>query len=349
MRAGVAPPARADAVDGRRRTGSRAIAGPIGAVPSFAPVAVGIVVAVLLVFVSFGITEPFMTIGYADPIWSLAAVGAIAYGLQIQDTWSNRGVAVVLLLVAGMSKDEGLAVAFGLVVLIAVRSVVTMAAGDRRRHWPRPVLVGVAELAALGAWPVVLRLIHARGCGPPGPLPGRSTGSRGPTPRSRGWRPISTSWCWPSRSPSSGACSCRGSGGGSESATTCGRGSAWSGARSPSWRGFVTATGNIPVWLLTTADRVTEFPALMAWWIIALWAVVASAAPAAVVATDAEDDTSVRDAGRDAGRDTAPASAPAATPAGRRADRAAPAAPDPRPGRMIDAATGEPPGAASDG
>ena len=47
------------------------------------PIVVGVVSAVLLVFVAFGITEPFMTNGYADPIWSLAAVGAVAYGLQL--------------------------------------------------------------------------------------------------------------------------------------------------------------------------------------------------------------------------------------------------------------------------
>ena len=46
---------------------------------------VGVVSAGLLVFVAFGITEPFMTNGYADPIWSLAAVGAVAYGLQLRN------------------------------------------------------------------------------------------------------------------------------------------------------------------------------------------------------------------------------------------------------------------------
>src|SRR5580704_7455547 len=43
---------------------------------SFAPLVVGMVAASLLVVVAFGITEPFMTNGYADPIWSLAALGA---------------------------------------------------------------------------------------------------------------------------------------------------------------------------------------------------------------------------------------------------------------------------------
>ena len=54
------------------------------------PLVVGVIVAVLLVFVAFGITEPFMTNGYADPIWSLAAVGAVAYGLQLQNSRPSR-------------------------------------------------------------------------------------------------------------------------------------------------------------------------------------------------------------------------------------------------------------------
>ena len=58
---------------------------------SFVPLVVGIIAASLLVFVAFGITEPFMTNGYADPIWSLAAVGAVAYGLQLGYQSSQPG------------------------------------------------------------------------------------------------------------------------------------------------------------------------------------------------------------------------------------------------------------------
>jgi hypothetical protein len=44
---------------------------------------------------------------------------------------------------------------------------------------------------------------------------------------------------------------------------------------------FVTGTGAIQPWLLSTVHRVTEFSALAGWWIVAMWAVVASGAPAA--------------------------------------------------------------------
>ena len=41
---------------------------------------------------------------------------------------------------------------------------------------------------------------------------------------------------------------------------------------------YVTGTGARAVWLVGTVDRVTEFPALTGWWIVAMWAVVASGA-----------------------------------------------------------------------
>ncbi len=46
----------------------------------------------------------------------------------------------------------------------------------------------------------------------------------------------------------------------------------WAGPTSP-------APPTIAVWLVGTVDRVTEFPALAGWWIVAMWAVVASGAP----------------------------------------------------------------------
>ncbi len=131
-----------------------------------------------------------MTNGYADPIWSLAALGAVAYGLQLGNNRTNQGVALILVLVAGMSKDEGFITALGLIALIAVRRLVTMSAEERRRRWRRPVLIGMAEVAASRPWPVLMRIIHARGetcrshhctaC-PPGP--------ESPT---TGWPPTST-------------------------------------------------------------------------------------------------------------------------------------------------------------
>ncbi len=130
---------------------------------SVVPVAVGLVAAVLLVPVAFGISEPFMTNGYADPIWSLAAVGALAFGLQLQGTRSDQGVALVLVLVAGLSKDEGAVTAAGIILLLTARAVAALPAGERRRGWRAPVARGLVLLTLVGSWPVVVRAVHAPG------------------------------------------------------------------------------------------------------------------------------------------------------------------------------------------
>jgi hypothetical protein len=246
-----------------------------------APMIVGAVAAVLLVFVSFGITEPFMTNGYADPIWSLAAVGALAFGLQLERSRTNQAVALILLLVAGMSKDEGVVTAALLAGLIAVRGVVTLAPQDRRRRWWRPLLIGGLELAAIAAWPVLMRIIHARGdsapLSPSSAFAARARASfHGMTPYlhvivlaaplalvggfalSRVRRRCGVAndlWAWAGL-----ACGLLAIGG-----------------------AFVTGTGAIQPWLLSTVHRVTEFSALAGWWIVAMWAVVASGTPAATL------------------------------------------------------------------
>jgi hypothetical protein len=243
------------------------------------PMVVGVVAAVLLVFIAFGITEPFMTNGYADPLWSLAGVGVVAYGLQMRTGRSEQGVVLVLVLVAGMSKDEGVVTAGALIVLIALRRLVTMPADRRRILWRRPVLIGAVELATVAAWPALMRLIHARG---------QTSGTLSPAGE------------WVSRTH----------------ATADGMapylhvlllaapvavvgGLLLSGVRRHSgvandgwgWAGLacglvavggalVVGSSGIAAWLLTTVHRVTEFPALTGWWIVATWAVVASAAPA---------------------------------------------------------------------
>jgi hypothetical protein len=243
-----------------------------------APLIVGVVVAALLVFVGFGITEPFMTNGYADPIWSLAAVGAVAFGLQLDRSHASQAVALLLLLVAGMSKDEGFVTAALLIGLIALRGVVALWRTQRRRCW-RPVAIGLGELVAISLWPVLMRAIHARGVSSP-VSPARAFAGRarasydGMVPylhvivlaaplavvggvvlagvRRRSGL-ANDLWAW--------------------AGLACGL-LAIEGA-------FVTGTGAIGPWLLSTVHRVTEFAALAGWWIVGMWAVVASGAPAA--------------------------------------------------------------------
>jgi hypothetical protein len=234
----------------------------------------GIVAAVLMVFVAAGITEPFLTNGYADPIWSLGALGAVAYGLQLAGGRSDRGVALVLVLVAGLSKNEGLVVA---VVLIALRGVVTLSAEERRRRqWVRPVVTGLVELVVVGVWPLLMRAIHARGESTQLSSPGRwwsraDASYHGMAPylhvlvlaapvavvgglvlsRLRRRTGMANDlWAWAGLA--SGLVAVGGA--------------------------FVVGTGTIAPWLLTTVHRVTEFSALEGWWIIAVWTVVAAGA-----------------------------------------------------------------------
>jgi hypothetical protein len=242
-----------------------------------APMVVGVVSATLLVFVAFGTTEPWMTNGYADPIWSLAAVGAVAYGLQMNITRSNQGVALILLLVAGTAKNEGVLTAGALIALVAFRWLVTMSRDERRRGWWRPIVVGAVELAVVGVWPLVMRIIHARGesgitYSPWHDLPGRARATYD------GMAPYLHVVVLAAPLAVVGG-------------LVLSRVRRQSGAANDWWAWFgltsglvvvagaiVTGTASVQVWLVGTVDRVTEFPALTAWWIVAMWAVVASGA-----------------------------------------------------------------------
>jgi hypothetical protein len=263
--------------DGAGSSASRAVA--LREQVPLTPLVVGIASAALLVFVAFGITEPFMTNGYADPIWSLAAVGAVAYGLQLGINRVNQGVTLILVLVAGMSKNEGVVTAVALIALVAIRGLAAMSGEERHRRWWRPILLGLAQLTAVAAWPALMRVIHARGVSmsysPLHDMAGRArTAYDGMSPylhvivlavpvavvggvvlsRVRRRSGVANDWwAW------AGLASGLGAVGGA----------------------YVTSNASVQVWLVGTVDRVTEFPALTAWWIVAMWAVVAAGTPAA--------------------------------------------------------------------
>jgi len=244
---------------------------------SWLPIAVGIVSAVLVVVVAAGVTEPFLTNGYADPLWSLAAVGAVAFGLQLRDSPSARAAAVVLILVAGTTKDEGFATAVALVVLVAARSIGWAGLRGDRKRWAIPVTVAVAEFAVLLWWPTMMRVIGARGASSAfttrTDLAHRTTATvHGMSPylhvlilalplaavgglllsgvrrRSRIGNDL---WAWAALAVGLGAVGAV----------------------------LVASTSPIGPWILSTVHRITEFPILEAWWIIGVWAVVGAAGP----------------------------------------------------------------------
>ena len=257
------------------------------------PLAAGVAGAGLLVVVSAGVTEPFLTNGYADPLWSLAAVGAVAYGLQMRDEPSARAAAAVLILVAGMSKNEGFATSVALVVLVAARAVgwpgwpgrhgrhARDGSPDRdarpgtRPRWVAPVVVAVGELILLAWWPELMKVIHARGATTSFSLSQdiahrTDAVAHGMSPylhvlvlalavsvvgglalrRVRRESAIGNDvWAW--------------------LALAVGL-VALGGA-------LVTGSGAIGPWILTTVHRITEYPCLQGWWIVAFWVVTAAA------------------------------------------------------------------------
>jgi hypothetical protein len=52
---------------------------------------------------------------------------------------------------------------------------------------------------------------------------------------------------------------------------------------------LVTGSGAIGPWLLSTAHRITEYPALEGWWIVGVWVVVAVAGLAGQATPDGTD------------------------------------------------------------
>jgi hypothetical protein len=241
--------------------------------PPWAPMLVGVIAAVLLVFVSAGVTEPFLTNGYADPLWSLAAVGAVAFGLQMHTDRSTRAATVVLLLVAGLTKDEGFVTAVALVVLVAARSI-GWEGLRRRRRWAAPVVLAVVELAVLAWWPLLMHAIGARGAS--------STFSTSNITASRasavvhGMSPYLHVLVLALPLSVVGGL-----------ALTAVRRRAGLGNDLWAWLALaaglvavggalVSGSGAILPWIRSTVHRITEYPVLEAWWIIAAWAVVAS-------------------------------------------------------------------------
>jgi len=245
-----------------------------GGRPPWAPMVTGVVAAVLLVFVASGVTEPFLTNGYADPIWSLAAVGAVAFGLQARSGRSTRAAAAVMILVAGLSKNEGTVTAVALVALVGARSVGWAGLREGRRRWGPPVALAACELAVLAWWPLLMKAIGSRGAS------SSFTASTDVASRTsavvHGMSPYlhvlvvalplsvlgglvlravrrrggvgNDLWAWLALAVGLVAV------GGA----------------------LVTGSGAIGPWIRSTVHRITEYPILQGWWIIAVWAVVAS-------------------------------------------------------------------------
>jgi hypothetical protein len=121
----------------------------------------GVAAMVSLMVVAFAVAGGIIADGYADVLWSAAAVGAVTYGLMLPINAANLGAAAILASAAGLTKLEGTLTAAAVVGLIGARYFLA-----RRSDGTAPALVRAGALAVsmwavIGVWPVLIRLLHA--------------------------------------------------------------------------------------------------------------------------------------------------------------------------------------------
>jgi hypothetical protein len=247
------------------------------------PLICGVGASLLLVFTFFGVSEPFTTNGYADPLWSVAAAGGVVYLLVAPASRVGCATAAILLAVAAETKAEGAATVVGIIVVFLVRSTFRVRNNrETRSRLIRSAITGGAAIAGIAVWPVLMRL---RGVG-------ANVNTSGPrqlamTRRAQaavdGVAPHLHVLLLAAALSITAAFIVRGV----RSALSI-ESDLWA------WIALIVGTctilaayvvgpGNLyylDLWLQTSAHRVSEFPALAAWWIIGASVVVASAAPA---------------------------------------------------------------------
>ncbi len=254
--------------------------GPAGTSRSLLLALIGPIIAGGAVLCAFGVMGPYATNGYADPLWAMAAVGATAYGLILPSTRRNLGVALILIAVAGLTKTEGTYVAMALVVLVTVRLSVTIwrrAPEARVSILVRPIVVGLIALVGLGLWPVLTKTLHmSKNANTSGArigsylfrahhtvssmapylhvvlwtVPVAVVGSLFLSPVRRRMALGHDLWAW----------------------------LAFAVGTALLFGAYVTGPGDVTLWLLTSVDRTTIYPALAAWWILSFWLLVGAGA-----------------------------------------------------------------------
>lgn len=241
-----------------------------------APAVAGILVATLLVLVAFGVAGPFATDGYADLLWAASATGAVAFGLVLPGRGPDLAAAAVLLAVAGLTKNEGIATAMVIVVLITARVARATRLGRPGEVPWRPLAAGAAGLVALGVWPVLMVLLGAAGnLAVPGARQGDFWSRARLTYDAMGQHLEVLVVAVP-LAVAAGLVLRR-----ARRAVGVGH-DAWAWAVLAAGMllvagVYVTGPGNVAFWLATSAHRTTDFPALCAWWIIGTWAIVGTA------------------------------------------------------------------------
>jgi hypothetical protein len=252
-------------VEAARRSAARTHVSPRDEVPHLV---LGGFLAVFVVLVAGGVLGTFGTNGYADPLWSLAAVAAVIYGLVLPPTGSDLGLVAIVLGVAGLSKVEGTAIALVLVVAVSLRCIVQR---DRPGGVRRPAIAMGAGMLALAGWPLLTLFLGV-------PKDAVVTGTRD------GSLWLRTRATFDAAAPHldvvalaavialAGMVLLR------HRRSRFGLGNdlwAWAilavavvvlgGA-------YVFGPGDVELWLATSVNRTTIFVALLGWWIVAMWA-----------------------------------------------------------------------------
>lgn len=236
----------------------------------------GVLLGALAIMVAGGVLGTFATNGYADPIWSLAAVSVVVYGLMLESTPSDLGVVAVLIPVCAYAKVEGMAMAIILLVLVAVRRRYRPGHLPLTSFWQFVLRIGVGVVVLLG-WEFLTLLIGV-------PNDPSITGARDGSLEQRAAR------TWDAAVPHLHvvvlALVC----------ALCG----WvllnalrrrMGIGNDLWAwvalalsiavlggAYVFGSGNVELWLATSVNRTTIFVALLAWWMVAVWALCGTAA-----------------------------------------------------------------------
>ena len=110
------------------------------------------VAALLVVFIfcgaAFGIAGTFGVSGYADMLWSVAALGATVYGLVLPRNAQGLLIAWLCIVVASLTKNEGTISCVFISLLIAARYIgwqMARRGGPARGHSGRPVGINLTR------------------------------------------------------------------------------------------------------------------------------------------------------------------------------------------------------------
>jgi hypothetical protein len=245
-----------------------------------------VVVTGALSLVGFAIAGQYAVDGYADLLWSAAAVAAVVYGLVLPRRGPNLRVAWMAATVAALTKNEGLSAALVVLALVAVRYVPPVdtpagrhlparqaSAAALARTWTRRGALASALVLPGALWAIVVKL---EGVG--STFFGEPTAG---TPGSRLTTIIPRLWAYLHVVPLALAVAIAGAVVVRAARRAAGVANAgWLWATFCVWMASLVGTytlGQLPVawWLRTSADRTTIFPQMLLFAEMSVWAILA--------------------------------------------------------------------------